>query len=98
MFPIKFNSAEECQYFSDLLLKNNISSSRPHLDVIEGAHQHYNYKNDCPNAEKLLQSTLIIPVHYKLRKKDIVKITETINNGIKILKHNRTKSNDYKFG
>lgn len=98
MFPIKFNSAEECQYFSDLLLKNNISSSRPYLDVIEGAHQHYNYKNDCPNAEKLLQSTLIIPVHYKLRKKDIVKITETINNGIKILKHNRTKSNDYKFG
>lgn len=98
MFPIKFGSSEECQYFSDLLLKNNISSSRPYLDVIEGTSQHYNYQNDCPTAEKLLQSTLVIPVHYKLRKKDIARITETINNGLKILKHNRTKSSDYKFG
>ncbi|NPV84041.1 MAG: hypothetical protein HPY46_10730 [Candidatus Aminicenantes bacterium] len=97
MFPIKFNSPEECQYFSDLLVKNNISSSRPYLDVIEGAHEHYNYQKDCPTAENLLHTTLVIPVHYNLRKKDIIKITETINKALKNLKHNRTKLSDYKF-
>lgn len=85
MFPIKFRSVEESQSFSDLLLNNNISSSRPYLDVIDGAYKYYGYQRNCPSAERLLLNTIIIPVNYRLHKKEIAKITMVINKGWKAL-------------
>jgi len=79
MFPIKFRSSEQCVFVSDFLLRKNISTSRPYLDVIEGAAKHYGYKGDCPEAEKLLKSTLIIPVHYGLSNKHLKYIKENVN-------------------
>jgi len=79
MFPIKLESEEQYRMISDILLKNNISTSRPYFDVIEGAIRYYSYKGDCPQAEVLLRSTLIIPVHYKLKHQETEKITYVIN-------------------
>ncbi len=83
MFPIKFNSEERCQYISDLLQENNISTSRPYLDVIEGSYMHYNYQRNCPVAERLLKTTLIIPVHYRLHQSELAKIADILNAGWK---------------
>lgn len=79
MFPIKFRSVEECTFVSDFLLKKKISTSRPYRDVIEGAAKHYDYEGDCPRAERLLNTTLVIPLHYKLRNKDLEHIAESLN-------------------
>lgn len=81
MFPIRFNSYEQCNYFSELLYKNKISSSRPYLENIEGAAKYYGYQKNCPNAERLLLNTLIIPVNYRLNFKEREKIAKIINLG-----------------
>ena len=79
MFPLKFRTEREACYFSEYLLKESISTTRPYLEVPEAAYQYYGYQNDCPMAEKLLKTTLVIPVHYLLGKKDLDKIVTSVN-------------------
>ena len=79
MFPIKLLSEKEYKFLSDFLFNENISTSRPYFDVIEGAARYYGYKGDCTQAEHLLRSTMIIPVHYKLREKDLKHICNSVN-------------------
>ena len=79
MFPIKLRSEKEYKFLSDFLFNKNISTSRPYFDVIEGATKYYGYKGDCPQAEHLLKTTLVIPVHYKLREKDLKHISNSVN-------------------
>jgi len=79
MFPVKLRSQAECDYVSRYLLRNKISTSRPYRDVIEGAALNYGYKGDCPVAEQLLNSTLVIPVHYKVRKSDLEYVARRFN-------------------
>jgi len=63
------------------LESQQISSSKPYEEVIEGAAKHYGYEGDCPMAEKLLGKTLVIPSHYKLKKRDVRHIAECVNAG-----------------
>ena len=84
MFPIRLRSARECDYFADILLKRSISTSRPYYDVLQGAPKHYGYEGDCPNAESLLRRTLVIPVHYELRMRDLERIVSAINSAWKL--------------
>jgi dTDP-4-amino-4,6-dideoxygalactose transaminase len=79
MFPIKLRSEKEYKFLSDFLFNENISTSRPYFDVIDGAARYYGYKGGCPQAEHLLRSTLVIPVHYKLREKDLKHISNSVN-------------------
>jgi dTDP-4-amino-4,6-dideoxygalactose transaminase len=79
MFPIKLRSEKEYKFLSNFLFNKNISTSRPYFDVIEGAARYYGYKGDCPLAEHLLKATLVIPVHYKLREKDLKYISNSVN-------------------
>jgi dTDP-4-amino-4,6-dideoxygalactose transaminase len=79
MFPIKLHSEKEYKVLSYFLFNKNISTSRPYFDVIEGATKYYGYKGDCPQAEHLLKTTLVVPVHYKLREKDLKHISNSVN-------------------
>jgi dTDP-4-amino-4,6-dideoxygalactose transaminase len=81
MFPITFRFSEDCDEIAAYLLTQQISSSKPYKEVIEGAAKHYGYKGDCPVAEQLLRRTLAIPSHYKLRKRDISRIAQCVNAG-----------------
>jgi dTDP-4-amino-4,6-dideoxygalactose transaminase len=85
MFPIKFRSAAECAAAADYLRRRGISTSRPYMDVLEGAPRHYGYRGDCPNAEKTLARTLVIPVHYKLKKRSLVHIAGSINEAWRLI-------------
>lgn len=85
MFPVKFRSAEECDFAAAFLLKRGISTSRPYRDVLIGAPKHYGYKGDCPNAERLLLNTMVIPVHYKLGRRDLEHIANSLNEAWKLI-------------
>jgi len=79
MFPITFQSSEDRNEIAAYLQSQQISSSKPYEEVIEGAAKHHGYEGDCPVAEQLLRRTLVIPSHYKLQKKDIRHIAEAVN-------------------
>lgn len=81
MFPITFRSSEVRNEIAAYLRSQQISSSKPYEEVIEGAAKHYGYEGDCPVAEKLLRRTLVIPNHYKLVKRDIDRIAQCVNAG-----------------
>jgi len=81
MFPITFRSSEDRNEIAAYLQSQQISSSKPYEEVIEGAAKHHGYEGDCPVAEQLLRRTLVIPSHYELQKKDISRITEGVNAG-----------------
>jgi dTDP-4-amino-4,6-dideoxygalactose transaminase len=79
MFPIKLHSEKEYKFLSNFLFNKNISTSRPYFDVLGGAAKYYGYKGDCPQADHLLKTTLVIPVHYRLREKDLKHISNSVN-------------------
>jgi perosamine synthetase len=79
MFPIVFRSARECGTVSAYLLKRGISTARPYLDIAAEAAAHYGYEGDCPEAERLLERTLVIPNHHVLRRRDVARIVRTVN-------------------
>jgi dTDP-4-amino-4,6-dideoxygalactose transaminase len=79
MFPITFRSSEDRNKIAGLLRQQQISVSKPYEEVIEGAARYYGYEGDCPTAEQLLRRTLVIPSHYKLKKKELGRITKCIN-------------------
>ena len=81
MFPITFRSSEGRDEIAAYLQSQQISSSKPYEEVIEGAATHYGYEGDCPVAEHLLRRTLVIPSHYKLKKRDITRIAQCMNAG-----------------
>jgi len=81
MFPISFRSSEDRDEIAAYLWSQQISSSKPYEEVIEGAAKHYEYEGECPIAEQLLRRTLVIPSHYKLQKKDISRIADCVNAG-----------------
>lgn len=85
MFPIKFRTIAQCAFVANYLHSQGISTSRPYLDVLEGAPRHYGYRGDCPNAEKMLARTLLVPVHYKLNMRSLEHIAESINEAWKLI-------------
>jgi dTDP-4-amino-4,6-dideoxygalactose transaminase len=81
IFPLTFRSSGDRDEMAAYLQSQQISSSKPYEEVIEGAAKHYGYEGDCPVAEKLLRRTLVVPSHYKLEKKHIKQIARCINKG-----------------
>ena len=81
IFPLTFRSSGDRDEIAAYLWSQQISSSKPYEEVIVGAAKHYGYEGDCPIAEQLLRRTLVIPSHYKLKKKELSHITKCINEG-----------------
>jgi perosamine synthetase len=79
MFPIVFGSEEQCDSMGVRLKNKGISTSKPYVEAIEGAKKHYGYNGDCPEAERLLRRTLVIPCHYKLTAREVEYIAESFN-------------------
>jgi len=81
MFPITFRSSEERNKIATYLRSKQISTSKPYEEVIEAATKRYGYEGDCPVAEQLLRRTLVVPSHYRLKRRDISYIAECMNAG-----------------
>jgi perosamine synthetase len=80
-FALRFQNAHQRDAMADYLLKQGIDTSKYLDDIAAEARSDYAYNGDCPNAERLSQTVLLVPIHYTLRTCDIEHIARSINAG-----------------
>jgi perosamine synthetase len=83
LYPILFDSNEECEFMASYLLKCGIDTSRPYKDMPEVSAKYYGYNGDCPVTEQIAKKILAIPSHHSLTKKEVQYIAKYVNNGLK---------------
>lgn len=78
-FALCFESSAQRDAMSTYLFEYGIDTAK-YLDTIaDEARADYGYKGDCPNAEQLAKTTLLIPIHYTLSTRDIEHAANVIN-------------------
>jgi dTDP-4-amino-4,6-dideoxygalactose transaminase len=84
-FALRFQTTHQRDRMSDYLFDHGIDTSK-YLDAItEEARSQYGYRGDCPNAELLSKTVLLVPIHYTLRTRDLEYIARSINEGSKVI-------------
>jgi dTDP-4-amino-4,6-dideoxygalactose transaminase len=84
-FPLRFQGTNQRDVMADYLLNQGIDTAK-YLDAIaDEARSNYGYKGDCPDAELLSKTVLLVPIHYTLSARDIEHIARSINTGSQML-------------
>jgi perosamine synthetase len=84
-FALRFQNTDQRDAMADYLLGQGIDTAK-YLDaIVEEAGSRYGYQGDCPNAELLSKTILLVPIHYNLKTSDIEHIANSINEGSKII-------------
>ena len=81
-FPLRFKSQSERDAVSEYLFTKGIDTAKYLDEVVEVATENHGYQGDCPNSELCSKTTLIIPNHYTLSKKDLDHIIQCLNEAI----------------
>ena len=81
LYPIIFPSSEQRDSMASYLRNRQIDTAQPYKDVIDGAAQYYGYAGDCPVAEQIVKSVLVIPSYHSLKEKDVERIARCVNAG-----------------
>ncbi len=85
-FPLRFDTTDRRDLMARHLLSRGIDSATYLDDIADVATSRYGYRRgDCPNAERLSRTTLLVPIHYTLRVRDIEHIARSINEGSRLL-------------
>lgn len=92
-FAIRFETREQRDLACTYLLTRGIDTAQYLDEVIDVAKATYDYKGDCPNAERCSKTTLIIPNHYTLEQKDVEYIARMLNDFNQHF-HHRLKSGE----
>lgn len=82
-FPIRFRSESERDAVADYLFARGIDTAKYLDEVTAVATANYGYQGDCPTSEVCSKTTLIIPNHYTLSKKDLDYIAGCVNEAVK---------------
>jgi perosamine synthetase len=80
-FPLRFQNLSQRDAMANYLLSHGIDTSKYLDDIVDEAKANYGYTGDCPNAELLSKTTLLVPIHYTLGNRDIEHIARCINEG-----------------
>lgn len=83
-FAVSFQNTNQRDAMADYLLNQGIDTSKYLDDIADEARSSYGYSGDCPNAELLSKTVLLVPIHYNLRTRDIEHIARSINEGSRI--------------
>ncbi len=84
-FALRFQSTTQRDAMAAYLFERGIDTAK-YLDTIaEEARAQYGYQGDCPIAELLSRTGLLVPIHHTLRSSDIDHIAQTINEGAQII-------------
>jgi dTDP-4-amino-4,6-dideoxygalactose transaminase len=78
MYPLIFPSRGQRDTMAAHLKMYGIGTSSPYEEAIAGAAKHYRYAGDCPSAERILQTALVIPSFYKLKSQAVERIAKRI--------------------
>ena len=78
-YPLLMSTPLECEEFTLTLLKHQITAARPYKDIAAIAAEHFGYSGDCPQAERIARSVIVIPCNYALTKADVERISTAVN-------------------
>jgi perosamine synthetase len=85
-FALRFQNTNQRDAMADYLFNQGIDTAK-YLDTIaDEARLNYGYSGDCPNAELLSKTVLLVPIHYTLRTRDIEHIARSINEGSQMIR------------
>ena len=65
--PSNFKHTSQRDKMAEYLLDQGIDTSKYLDDIADEARSNYGYKGDCPNAEQLSKTVLLVPIHHNLR-------------------------------
>jgi dTDP-4-amino-4,6-dideoxygalactose transaminase len=80
-FALRCQNREQRDRMADYLFSKGIDTAKYLDNITNEARSKYGYSSDCPNAELLSNTVLLIPIHYNLRDNDIEYIARSINEG-----------------
>ncbi|NLE45904.1 MAG: hypothetical protein GX620_14375 [Chloroflexi bacterium] len=78
-FALRFHDTARRDQMAQHLFSKGIDTSKYLDNIAEEARAHYGYTGDCPNAEALAKTVLLVPIHYSLRTRDIETMARAIN-------------------
>lgn len=78
-YPLLLPTVEQCDGLVTRLQDDQISTTRPYKDIAAIAAAHYGYSGDCPQAERIARTVLVIPCHHAIKAADIERIAFCIN-------------------
>lgn len=84
-FAIRFQNTNQRDVMAVYLLDKGIDTSKYLDDIVDVARSTYDYSDDCPNAELLSKTILLVPIHYSLKTSDIEYIARSINEGSRFI-------------
>lgn len=84
-FALRFQTEDQRDAMADYLLEQRIDTSKYLDNIAVTARSDYSYPGDCPNAELLSKTVLLVPIHYTLHTCDIEHIARSINAGSQIV-------------
>ena len=85
LFPIRFENEKKRDMACDLLRRRGVDTAKLYSETPLKARLYYGYKGDCPNAEKLAETLLIIPNYYTLTPDELKRISNSIKKVMKLL-------------
>lgn len=80
-YPLRVPTPGQCDRLAAWLRTSQISTSRPYKDIAAIAAASYGYTGDCPQAERIARTVLVLPCHHALRAADIERIVISVNRG-----------------
>jgi perosamine synthetase len=92
-FALGFQNTSQRDVMAGYLLSQGIDTAKYLDSIADEARLKYGYDGDCPNAELLSKTVLLVPIHYTLRASDIEHIARSINEGSQVISKKKAASN-----
>jgi dTDP-4-amino-4,6-dideoxygalactose transaminase len=86
-FALRFQNSNQRDVMAEYLLNQGIDTAKYLDNIVDEARSIYGYNGDCPNAELLSKTVLLVPIHYTLRTRDIEYIARSINEGTQLIRN-----------
>jgi perosamine synthetase len=85
-FALRFQNQDQRDAMAFYLMNHGIDTSKYLDNIVDEARSTYGYHGDCPNAEQLSKTVLLVPISYKLNTFDMKHIARSINEGARIIR------------
>ena len=78
-YPLLVPSSRQCEQLAASLAENQISTARPYKDIAAIAAAHHGYRGDCPQAERIAETVIVIPCNYAVKSTEIERVASCVN-------------------
>lgn len=78
-FPLLFPTEEQRDQMAARLRKDGISTASPYSGIAAVAAEHYGYTGDCPEAERVARTVLVIPCNHRLSSAQVERVASSVN-------------------